>query len=149
MAPEGLPDKLQYVAGEPADPTAGMSARDKKMYELQQRLRQSRKANENAVIAEKRRQQVILALCLHARHMCPDQVSISLLGSACMDSTHGFSEDQPTSAPSKHAQPVLEQHAPCHAVAAKSSKGALRGMAHGRPVVQLCSALQELCQPKH
>ncbi|DBA76983.1 hypothetical protein WJX77_003955 [Trebouxia sp. C0004] len=42
---------------EPADPTAGMSSREKKMYELQQRLRQSRKANENAVIAEKRRQQ--------------------------------------------------------------------------------------------
>lgn len=31
------------------------------MYELQQRLRQSRKANENAVIAEKRRQQVTAA----------------------------------------------------------------------------------------
>ena len=45
-------------AVEPADPTAGMSAREKKMYELQQRLRQSRKANENAVIAEKRKQQV-------------------------------------------------------------------------------------------
>ena len=45
-------------ADEPADPTVNMSAREKKMYELQQRLRQSRKANENAVIAEKRRQQV-------------------------------------------------------------------------------------------
>lgn len=55
-------------AAEPADPTAGMSAREKKMYELQQRLRQSRKANENAVIAEKRRQQVsfheLLCTCL-------------------------------------------------------------------------------------
>lgn len=46
-------------AVEPADPTSGMSSREKKMYELQQRLRQSRKANENAVIAEKRRQQVL------------------------------------------------------------------------------------------
>lgn len=49
------------AAVEPADPTTGMSAREKKMYELQQRLRQSRKANENAVIAEKRRQQVLSA----------------------------------------------------------------------------------------
>ena len=58
-------------AAEPADPTAGMSAREKKMYELQQRLRQSRKANENAVIAEKRRQQVsrpeLLYACLSAQ----------------------------------------------------------------------------------
>ena len=50
-----------FAAVEPADPTTGMSAREKKMYELQQRLRQSRKANENAVIAEKRRQQVLSA----------------------------------------------------------------------------------------
>ncbi|KAK9811222.1 hypothetical protein WJX72_000229 [[Myrmecia] bisecta] len=34
-----------------------MSARQRKLYELQQKLRQSRKANENAVISEKRRQQ--------------------------------------------------------------------------------------------
>ena len=64
--------KPHAFAGEPADPTAGMSAREKKMYELQQRLRQSRKANENAVIAEKRRQQVILVLCMHTRRLCPD-----------------------------------------------------------------------------
>ena len=55
-----LPSNLFVsVAVEPADPTAGMSGREKKMYELQQRLRQSRKANENAVIAEKRKQQVM------------------------------------------------------------------------------------------
>lgn len=52
-------------ADEPADPTVNMSAREKKMYELQQRLRQSRKANENAVIAEKRRQQVAAASIAH------------------------------------------------------------------------------------
>lgn len=57
--------KLLMFAAEPADPTAGMSAREKKMYELQQRLRQSRKANENAVIAEKRRQQVRLSVPVH------------------------------------------------------------------------------------
>jgi cyclophilin family peptidyl-prolyl cis-trans isomerase len=39
-----------------ADPTAGMTAREKKMYELRQKLQQSRKANQNAVIAEKKRQ---------------------------------------------------------------------------------------------
>lgn len=39
-----------------ADPTAGMSAREKKLYELRQKLQQSRKANQNAVIAEKKRQ---------------------------------------------------------------------------------------------
>ena len=65
MSAMHLTDKSKYKYGsagadEPADPTAGMSAREKKMYELQQRLRQSRKANENAVIAEKRRQQVAL-----------------------------------------------------------------------------------------
>ena len=41
-----------------ADPTAGMSARERKLYALQQRLQQSRKANENAVVAENKRQQV-------------------------------------------------------------------------------------------
>ena len=41
-----------------ADPTAGMSARERKLYALQQRLQQSRKANESAVVAEKKRQQV-------------------------------------------------------------------------------------------
>jgi pre-mRNA-splicing factor SYF2 len=39
------------------DPTAGMSAREKKLWELQQRLRQSRKANQMAVVAEKKRLQ--------------------------------------------------------------------------------------------
>lgn len=57
-------------ADEPADPTAGMSARERKMYELQQRLRQSRKANENAVIAEKRRQQVGLSLMVADPAVC-------------------------------------------------------------------------------
>lgn len=48
-----------------------MSAREKKMYELQQRLRQSRKANENAVIAEKRRQQVLCwKTCLQPAWHC-------------------------------------------------------------------------------
>lgn len=39
------------------DPTAGMNPRQRKLYELQQRMRQARKANETAVVAEKRRQQ--------------------------------------------------------------------------------------------
>lgn len=66
-------------ADEPADPTAGMSAREKKMHELQQRLRQSRKANENAVIAEKRRQQVASAgiACL-ARTAAASRLTVAL-----------------------------------------------------------------------
>jgi hypothetical protein len=40
------------------DPYAGMSERERKLAELQARLRQSRKANQNAVIAERRREKV-------------------------------------------------------------------------------------------
>jgi len=43
---------------EVADPTAGMSERQKKLYELQQRLKASRKANQTAVMAERKRKQV-------------------------------------------------------------------------------------------
>ncbi len=39
-----------------ADPTAGMNARQKKLWELQQKLRASRKANQAAMVAEKRQQ---------------------------------------------------------------------------------------------
>ncbi|BDA48692.1 probable peptidyl-prolyl cis-trans isomerase at N-terminal half [Coccomyxa sp. Obi] len=41
---------------EGADPTAGMNPRQKKLWELQQKLRASRKANQAAMVAEKRRQ---------------------------------------------------------------------------------------------
>lgn len=41
---------------EGADPTAGMGPRQKKLWELQQKLRASRKANQDAMVAEKRRQ---------------------------------------------------------------------------------------------
>lgn len=40
---------------EGANPLEGMSARQRKLYELRQKLNQSRKANQNAVIAEKKR----------------------------------------------------------------------------------------------
>ena len=40
---------------EVADPTAGMSARQRQLWELQQRLRVSRKQNSDAVVAERRR----------------------------------------------------------------------------------------------
>lgn len=42
---------------EAADPTEGMSEREKKLFELQQRLKASRKANQNAVMQERRRKQ--------------------------------------------------------------------------------------------
>jgi hypothetical protein len=45
------------------DPFAGMSERERKLAELQARLRQSRKANQNAVIAERRREKVGTAGC--------------------------------------------------------------------------------------
>ncbi|PRW59726.1 peptidyl-prolyl cis-trans isomerase CYP19-3 isoform X2 [Chlorella sorokiniana] len=37
------------------DPTAGMNARQKKLWELQQRMKAARKANEHAVVAEKKK----------------------------------------------------------------------------------------------
>jgi hypothetical protein len=37
------------------DPTEGMNPRQRKLWELQQKLAASRKANHNAVVAEKRR----------------------------------------------------------------------------------------------
>lgn len=40
------------------DPYAGMNERQRKLAELQARLRQSRKANQNAIIAERRREKV-------------------------------------------------------------------------------------------
>ncbi|KAK9863476.1 hypothetical protein WJX84_010976 [Apatococcus fuscideae] len=42
---------------EGADPTAGMTEKQKRMWNLQQKLQQSRKANQGAVIAEKKRDQ--------------------------------------------------------------------------------------------
>jgi pre-mRNA-splicing factor SYF2 len=45
--------------GAPApDPTAGMNARQRKLYDLQQRIRQARKANEGAAVAERKREQL-------------------------------------------------------------------------------------------
>ena len=41
-----------------ADPFAGLSARQRKLMELRQKLQQCRKANEHAVIAERKRMQV-------------------------------------------------------------------------------------------
>ena len=40
------------------DPYAGMNDRQKKLYELRQRLQQCRKANQSAVVQEKKRQKV-------------------------------------------------------------------------------------------
>lgn len=44
--------------GAVGDPYAGMNARERKLYELKQKMQQARKANENAVIAERKRQRV-------------------------------------------------------------------------------------------
>ena len=49
--------KSPHCLAEGADPTAGMSERQKKLFELQQRLKASRKANQSAVVAERRRKQ--------------------------------------------------------------------------------------------
>ncbi len=40
------------------DPMAGMNARQRKMYELKQKLRVGQKANQHAVIAERKREKV-------------------------------------------------------------------------------------------
>lgn len=48
-------NSVLFAAG--VDPTAGMSERQKKLFELQQRLKASRKANQTAVVAERRRKQ--------------------------------------------------------------------------------------------
>lgn len=50
------------------DPYAGMTKRERKLAELQARLRQSRKANQNAVIAERRREKVDVCLLVSALH---------------------------------------------------------------------------------
>ncbi|KAK9818522.1 hypothetical protein WJX74_008437 [Apatococcus lobatus] len=63
--PEALPETQahQPEAHSPAhevqggDPTQGMSEKQKRMWNLQQKLQQSRKANQGAVIAEKKRDQ--------------------------------------------------------------------------------------------
>jgi hypothetical protein len=40
------------------DPHAGMNPRQRKLYELKQKMQQARKANENAIIAERKRMRV-------------------------------------------------------------------------------------------
>jgi hypothetical protein len=42
------------------DPYAGMNARQRKLFELKQKMNQARKANENAIIAERKRMRVRL-----------------------------------------------------------------------------------------
>lgn len=53
----GRAQKHIDVCAEAADPTEGMSERQKKLFELQQRLKSSRKANQTAVMQERRRKQ--------------------------------------------------------------------------------------------
>ena len=43
---------------EASDPFAGMSAMQRKMYELKQKMRVGQKANQHAVIAERKREKV-------------------------------------------------------------------------------------------
>ncbi|GIL65939.1 hypothetical protein Vafri_19568 [Volvox africanus] len=55
--PDDQPGSLSDDGGlEEADPYAGMSAKQRKLLELRQRLQQCRKQNQNAVVAEKKRQ---------------------------------------------------------------------------------------------
>ncbi|KAK9797381.1 hypothetical protein WJX73_008458 [Symbiochloris irregularis] len=49
-------DSDEEALGEGPDPTAGMSARQKQLWELQQKLRVSRKQNAEAVVRERRQQ---------------------------------------------------------------------------------------------
>lgn len=51
-----------------ADPYAGMSERQRKLAELRQKMAQCRKANQNAVIAEKKRQKVRARAAFHGVH---------------------------------------------------------------------------------
>lgn len=44
--------------GAGGDPYAGMNPRQRKLYELKQKMQQARKANENAIIAERKRMRV-------------------------------------------------------------------------------------------
>lgn len=46
--------------GAVADPFVDMNPRQRKLYELKQKMQQARKANENAIIAERKRQRVSL-----------------------------------------------------------------------------------------
>jgi peptidylprolyl isomerase len=43
------------------DPTAGMSARQRRLHDIKQRMHQARRANESAVVAEKKKQQLAQA----------------------------------------------------------------------------------------
>jgi hypothetical protein len=64
------------VEGEPAgDPYAGMNPRQRKLYELKQKMQQARKANENAIIAERKRMRVssFLLAVLLCCEKCPMQ----------------------------------------------------------------------------
>lgn len=51
--------------GEGADPLQGLSERKKKLYLLKQKLKECRKANQHAVVAENKRKQVRLHRILH------------------------------------------------------------------------------------
>lgn len=48
----------EVAPGDLPDPTEGMTERQRKFYELQQKLQQSRRANHSAVVAEKKREKV-------------------------------------------------------------------------------------------
>ena len=54
-APAGEDGEGYPAAQEGYDPTEGMNPRQRKLWELQQRLAASRRANQDAVVAEKRR----------------------------------------------------------------------------------------------
>lgn len=53
------------ITVEGADPLAGLSERKKKLYQLKQKLRECRKANQHAVLAENKRKQVQFSLAFH------------------------------------------------------------------------------------
>ena len=56
--------------GDEPDPMAGMNARQRKMYELKQKLRVGQKANQHAVIAERKREKVRQQLAACCVRVC-------------------------------------------------------------------------------
>eukprot|EP00879_Flechtneria_rotunda_P030282 GHRR01032897.1.p1 GENE.GHRR01032897.1~~GHRR01032897.1.p1 ORF type:complete len:300 (+),score=104.60 GHRR01032897.1:210-1109(+) len=54
--PSGSGAAAEQAHGALDDPYAGMNPRQRKLYELKQKMQQARKANENAIIAERKRE---------------------------------------------------------------------------------------------
>lgn len=65
------------------DPYANMTPKQRKLHELKQKLQQARKANENAIIAERKRQRVSYRPCSQQAHCGPVVAGSSCMGLLC------------------------------------------------------------------